>query len=90
MGGDMLTTVKEAVVGFILLQSHWLLVIVGTGNTTPAGDPVLQPVNAGHGRPQLSSKVEPLGFSHAWRLLQKHKMLAGSMVGHLSLILVCK
>lgn len=46
VGADMLTTVKEAIVGFILARSHWLLVLVGIRNTTPAGDPGLQPVNA--------------------------------------------
>lgn len=46
MGRDKLTTVKETIVEFILAQSHWLLLIVGTGKTTPDRDPALQLVNA--------------------------------------------
>jgi hypothetical protein len=45
-GRDMLTKVKEAIVEFILVRSHWLLVIMSRGKTTPARDPALQPVNA--------------------------------------------
>lgn len=42
VGEDVLTAVKEAIVGFILARSHWFLLIVSRGERTPA----LPPVNA--------------------------------------------